>query len=68
MPKRDIIMTLRTYRLNSKEDPTDELLDKLMEEVGKAVQEESRMVDAVLEARMKDVSRQVTELKRRITR
>ncbi|MDO4702422.1 hypothetical protein [Tannerella sp.] len=61
-------MTLRTYRLNSKEDPTDELLDKLMEEVGKAVQEESRMVDAVLEARMKDVSRQVTELKRRITR
>lgn len=61
-------MTLRTYRLNSKEDPTDELLDKLMEEVGKAVQEESRMVNAVLESRMKDVSRQVTELKRRITR
>lgn len=50
-------MTLRTYRLNSKEEPTDELLDKLMAEVGKAIQEESRKVNAVLESRMKDVSR-----------
>lgn len=60
-------MTLKTYRLNSKEEPTDELLDKLMAEVGKAIQEDSRKVNAVLESRMKDVSRQVTELKRKIT-
>ena len=47
-----MIMKLNTYRLSSLEDPTDEQLHALMEQVAVAARESSRKAKRELERRM----------------
>ena len=48
-------MKLNTYRLSSLEDPTDEQLHALMEQVAVAARESSRKAKRELERRMQEV-------------
>ena len=50
-------MKLNTYRLSSLEDPTDEQLHALMEQVAVAARESSRKAKRELERRMQEVKR-----------
>ena len=50
-----MIMKLNTYRLSSLEDPTDEQLHALMEQVAVAARESSRKAKRELERRMQEV-------------
>ena len=50
-----MIMKLNTYRLSSLEDPTDEQLQALMEQVAVAARESSRKAKRELERRMQEV-------------
>lgn len=50
-----MIMKLNTYRLSSLEDPTDEQLYALMEQVAVAARESSRKAKRELERRMQEV-------------
>lgn len=49
------MMNLNTYRLTSLEEPTDEQLHALMEQVAVAARESSRKAKLELERRMQEV-------------
>jgi len=46
---------LKSYRLNSMEEPTDEQLEALMAQVGEDARENSRRAQAELERRMAEL-------------
>ena len=46
----------KKYRLNSMEEPTDEMLQELMEDVAKAARESSARAEAELERRLFDTA------------
>ena len=46
----------KKYRLNSMEDPTDEVLQELMEDVAKAARESSARAKAELQRRMSETA------------
>ena len=46
----------KKYRLNSMEDPTDEMLQELMEDVAKAARESSARAEAELQRRMSETA------------
>lgn len=50
-----MIMKLNTYRLTSLEDPTDEQLYALMEQVAVAARESSRRAKLEMERRMQEI-------------
>lgn len=54
-------MKLNEYRLNSLEDPTDEMLYAIMEQVGIAAQESSLRAKKELERRMNLLDRAIDE-------
>lgn len=47
---------LHSYRLSSMEDPTDEQLFALMEQVGEAIRESSRRVAAIHNQRLYEIA------------
>ena len=51
--------TYKRYRLTSNEEPTDEMLQELMEDVAKAARESSAKAEAELQRRMQAVSDEV---------
>lgn len=51
----------RQYRLTSPEEPTDEMLQELMEEVAKAARESSARAEAEKKRRLEDVKRVIAE-------
>lgn len=57
----DYIMELNEYRLNSLEDPTDEMLNAIMEKVGISVRENSLRVNKELERRMNLLDKAIDE-------
>ena len=54
-------MELDTYRLNSKEEPTDEQLYKLMEQVGKMARESSHNAQKELKRRLQEVAKKIAQ-------
>ena len=48
----------KKYRLNSMEEPTDEMLQELMEDVAKAARESSARADAEKQRRLQTVAQQ----------
>jgi len=50
-----IMNELKSYRLNSMEEPTDEQLEALMAQVGEDARESSRRAQAELERRMAEL-------------
>ena len=46
----------RKYRLNSMEEPTDEMLQELMEDVAKAARESSAKAEAELQRRLSEAA------------
>ena len=46
----------KKYRLNSMEEPTDEMLQELMEDVAKAAKESSARAEAELQRRMSETA------------
>ena len=62
MHKRKIdIKDIDSYRLKSKEEPSDEILHQLMEEVAEAARESSRNARAELDRRMEEVRKSAKE-------
>ena len=59
------IMELNTYRLNSMEEPTDEQLHALMEQVAISARESSRNAQLELKRRMQEVKRIVSARKKK---
>jgi hypothetical protein len=51
----------RQYRLTSPEEPTDEMLQELMEEVAKAARESSARAEAEKKRRLEEVKRVIAE-------
>ena len=49
----------RKYRLNSMEDPTDEMLQELMEDVAKAARESSAKTEAEKQRRLQTVASEI---------
>ena len=49
----------KKYRLNSMEDPTDEMLQKLMEDVAKAARESSARAEAEKQRRLQMVANEI---------
>jgi len=49
----------KKYRLTSTEDPTDEMLQALMEEVGRAARESSAMAEAEKRRRLQNVANEI---------
>ena len=47
----------KKYRLTSTEEPTDEMLQELMEDVAKAARESSAKAEAELQRRMSEAAR-----------
>ena len=58
-------MELNTYRLNSMEEPTDEQLHALMEQVAISARESSRNAQLELKRRMQEVKRIVSARKKK---
>lgn len=54
-------MELNTYRLNSKEEPTDEQLYKLMAQVGEMARESSRNAREELKRRLQEVAKKIAQ-------
>lgn len=54
-------MELDTYRLNSREEPTDEQLYKLMEQVGKMARESSCNAQKELKRRLQEVAKKIAQ-------
>jgi hypothetical protein len=48
-------MTINSYRLNSKEEPTDEILQQLMEKVAESARKSSIQARAELNRRMAEI-------------
>jgi hypothetical protein len=55
-------MKLNTYRLSSLEDPTDEQLHALMEQVAVAARESSRKAKKEWERRMQEVREKIESI------
>jgi hypothetical protein len=53
----------KQYRLTSMEEPTDEMLRALMEDVGKAARESSAKAEAEKKRRLQAVAREIEEWK-----
>ena len=51
----------RQYRLTSPEEPTDEMLQELMEEVAKAARDSSARAEAEKKRRLEEVRRVIAE-------
>ena len=49
----------KKYRLNSMEEPTDEMLQELMEDVAKAARESSAKAEAELKRRLQIVANEI---------
>ena len=49
----------RKYRLNSMEEPTDEMLQELMEDVAKAARESSAKAEAEKQRRLQSVANEI---------
>ena len=49
----------KKYRLNSMEEPTDEMLQELMEDVAKAAQESSAKAEAEKQRRLQTVANEI---------
>ena len=49
----------RKYRLNSMEEPTDEMLQELMEDVAKAARESSAKAEAEKQRRLQTVANEI---------
>ena len=49
----------RKYRLNSMEEPTDEMLQELMEDVAKAARESSAKAEAEKQRRLQTVASEI---------
>ena len=49
----------KKYRLNSMEEPTDEMLQELMEDVAKAARESSAKVEAEKQRRLQSVASEI---------
>ena len=49
----------RKYRLNSMEEPTDEMLQELMEDVAKAARESSAKAEAEKQRRLQSVASEI---------
>ena len=56
----------KQYRLTSTEEPTDEMLQALMEDVAKAARESSAKAEAEKQRRMQTVSDEIAKWKSRI--
>lgn len=57
---------LKKYRLTSTEEPSDELLEALMEKVGAAARESSRKAEEAMQRMLAEVSSIVAQKKQRL--
>ena len=55
---------LKRYRLTSNEEPTDEMLQALMEDVARAARESSAKAEAEKQRRLQVVAKEIEEWKR----
>ena len=55
---------LKRYRLTSNEEPTDEMLHALMEDVAQAARESSAKAEAEKQRRLQAVAKEIEEWKR----
>ncbi|MDO4163554.1 MAG: hypothetical protein Q4D56_04100 [Bacteroides sp.] len=58
---------LKSYRLNSMEEPTDEQLQALMEQVAIEARKTSQKAEEELKRRMKETELKIAELKKQNT-
>jgi len=64
--KRKKIMSIDTYKLTSTEEPTDEVLQALMEKVAQAARESNAKAEAEKRRRLQTVADEIKEWKRKI--
>jgi hypothetical protein len=60
------IMSIDTYKLTSMEEPTDEVLQALMEKVAQAARESKANAEAEKRRRLQTVADEIKEWKRKI--
>ena len=56
----------KRYRLTSMEEPTDEMLQALMEDVGKAARESSAKAEAEKQRRLQAVAKEIEEWRNKV--
>ena len=59
-------MSIDTYKLTSTEEPTDEVLQALMEKVAQAARESNAKAEAEKRRRLQTVANEIQEWKRKI--
>ena len=59
-------MSIDTYKLTSMEEPTDEVLQALMEKVAQAARESNAKAEAEKRRRLQTVADEIKEWKRKI--
>jgi len=64
--KNDMIMSIDTYKLTSTEEPTDEVLQALMEKVAQAARESNAKAEAEKRRRLQSVADEIKEWKRKV--
>ena len=64
--KRKKIMSIDTYKLTSTEEPTDEVLQALMEKVAQAARESNAKAEAEKRRRLQTVADEIKEWKRKV--
>lgn len=52
---------LRSYRLNSMEEPTDEMLEAIMEKVAEAARESSRKAEEYKRKKLEEIAKNIKE-------
>ncbi len=60
------IMSIDTYKLTSMEEPTDEVLQALMEKVARAARESKANAEAEKRRRLQTVADEIKEWKRKV--
>ena len=60
------IMSIDTYKLTSMEEPTDEVLQALMEKVAQAARESKANAEAEKRRRLQTVADEIKEWKRKV--
>jgi hypothetical protein len=61
-----MIMRIDTYKLTSTEEPTDEVLQALMEKVAQAARESNAKAEAEKRRRLQSVADEIKEWKRKV--
>ena len=59
-------MSIDTYKLTSTEEPTDEVLQALMEKVAQAARESNAKAEAEKRRRLQSVADEIKEWKRKV--